>query len=572
MLEKYITPLLMSYVDKYIKNLSPNDLGVSLWGGDVLLKNLELKLDVLEQEFLFPVKFLSGRIHELKIHIPWTSLGSDSVVITLNTLECSLTYRPLEETKREAASTAEDEEDKESDSGISDASGQQAVAPSYVQLLTQRILNNVEIHVNNLIFKYIEDDIVLSVNIKSACMYTVNSEWSQAFSDVQSPELTLRRVIELVDLTICLDRNSASGRIEVYEEPVLYRAHINCRSLFTFPNVYSFSPSAIFVHVLCDDINLNISDQQFPALIVLLRRLYYLTNSSDTTKQVVHPAPPPVMSADEEGWIGWGWSMLGMAAYEDYGVSPAPPAEMLFNFSLFVKSFNISCTQVLAQRRKRSAKYQFTPFLNMKIRGLAMECVAKGYYYSHFTLGVCSLTANLSHHKEQMFVFGDVEVDTMSTLTEGSLFDLLPQLDYEDKRHATEEETLKFTKFRALWLCMLNIIPEFKQRPLDELDRLERNETELFEIRMVANKFTVFLNNSILNSLSLFFNSKTMWALFERLPAQPNPKRAVSTTRLHVMSHLSVTCLGATVYLSGSNVRLATFTFTFSFSFSCYVT
>ena len=30
-----------------------------------------------------------------------------------------------------------------------------------------------------------------------------------------------------------------------------------------------------------------------------------------------------------------------------------------------------------------------------------------------------------------MFVFGDVEVDTMSTLTEGSLFDLLPELDYE---------------------------------------------------------------------------------------------------------------------------------------------
>ena len=57
---------------------------------------------LLPQEFLFPVKFLSGRIHELKIHIPWTSLGSDSVVITLNTLECSLTYRPLQETKRGA--------------------------------------------------------------------------------------------------------------------------------------------------------------------------------------------------------------------------------------------------------------------------------------------------------------------------------------------------------------------------------------------------------------------------------------------------------------------------------------
>lgn len=135
-------------------------MGVSLWGGDVLLKNLELKLDVLEQEFLFPVRFLSGRIHELKIHIPWTSLGSDSVIITLNTLECSLTYRPIQTKKHgkvgiyifcyfiahdfklpiwlvDLEAQQEDTEDKESDSGISDASGQQAVAPSYVQLLTQ---------------------------------------------------------------------------------------------------------------------------------------------------------------------------------------------------------------------------------------------------------------------------------------------------------------------------------------------------------------------------------------------------------------------------------------------------
>ena len=49
MLESYITPILMSYVDKYIKNLKPSDLNLSLWGGDVSLTNLELNLDVLEK-------------------------------------------------------------------------------------------------------------------------------------------------------------------------------------------------------------------------------------------------------------------------------------------------------------------------------------------------------------------------------------------------------------------------------------------------------------------------------------------------------------------------------------------
>ncbi len=95
MFEKYLTPLLMSYVDKYIKNIRPDDLNLSLWGGDVVLKNLELRLDVLEQEAVFPVTFLSGRIHELIIHIPWSALASAPVQVTVNTLEFVLTTRQV---------------------------------------------------------------------------------------------------------------------------------------------------------------------------------------------------------------------------------------------------------------------------------------------------------------------------------------------------------------------------------------------------------------------------------------------------------------------------------------------
>ena len=49
MLESYIAPLFTGYVDKYIKNLKPEDLSLSLWGGDVVLNNLEINLDVLQQ-------------------------------------------------------------------------------------------------------------------------------------------------------------------------------------------------------------------------------------------------------------------------------------------------------------------------------------------------------------------------------------------------------------------------------------------------------------------------------------------------------------------------------------------
>ena len=40
---------------------------------------------------------------------------------------------------------------------------------------------------------------------------SVNNEWEQAFADIAPPEYCLRRVIELVDLTVCLDRTGPSG-------------------------------------------------------------------------------------------------------------------------------------------------------------------------------------------------------------------------------------------------------------------------------------------------------------------------------------------------------------------------
>lgn len=54
----------------------------------------------------------------------------------------------------------------------------------YVQSLIRRVVNNVNIVVNNLILKYVEDDIVLSVNITSAECYTVDDLWERAFMDI----------------------------------------------------------------------------------------------------------------------------------------------------------------------------------------------------------------------------------------------------------------------------------------------------------------------------------------------------------------------------------------------------
>ncbi len=59
-LESYITPLILSRVERYVKNVRSEDSQVSLWGGDAVLNNLDLKLDVLEEELRLPFRLVSG--------------------------------------------------------------------------------------------------------------------------------------------------------------------------------------------------------------------------------------------------------------------------------------------------------------------------------------------------------------------------------------------------------------------------------------------------------------------------------------------------------------------------------
>lgn len=55
-----------------------------LWEGQACFHNLELDLEALES--LVPFHFVSGHINELRIKVPWTSLGSSSVEVVIDTI------------------------------------------------------------------------------------------------------------------------------------------------------------------------------------------------------------------------------------------------------------------------------------------------------------------------------------------------------------------------------------------------------------------------------------------------------------------------------------------------------
>lgn len=286
MLESYLSPYLLSYVNKYIKNIKPEDLQVSLWGGDLVLAKLDLRLDVLEKELgNLPLSFLSGHIHELKIHIPWTSLGSEPAVITINTIQFVLKLKDAATGDNKSESTASSRGGEEEEPAVlqtkkpKHGAGSE-LTPSYIQSLTRRIANNVRIVINNLILKYVEEDIVLSVNVKSVETFAVNEAWEKAFVELALPELVLRRLCAFSDVTVCLDRRNASGKIDVYQEPVIFHWNLTTRVHMTFESLNARFANIIKASTFCEELHLSLSETQLPMyirLVQLLLALYYGT-------------------------------------------------------------------------------------------------------------------------------------------------------------------------------------------------------------------------------------------------------------------------------------------------------
>ena len=61
--------------------------------------------------------------------------------------------------------------------------------PGYIQTLINKVIYIIQIVCNNLILKYVEDDLVLSLNVRNVSYVSCNEAWSPAFSEFSLPDL-----------------------------------------------------------------------------------------------------------------------------------------------------------------------------------------------------------------------------------------------------------------------------------------------------------------------------------------------------------------------------------------------
>ena len=137
-LESYITPIILSQVDRYVKNIRAEDSQFSLWGGDAVFNNLDLRLDVLEEELHLPFSLVSGHIHELQIHVPWTRLHTEPIVLTINTIECVLKLPSDRATSVISSASSQDGNKADERKRSKRAKEEQTAPPGYIQGLIKK--------------------------------------------------------------------------------------------------------------------------------------------------------------------------------------------------------------------------------------------------------------------------------------------------------------------------------------------------------------------------------------------------------------------------------------------------
>jgi len=78
------------------------------------------------------------------------------------------------------------------------SSSEEEAAPGYIESLILKIGNNINVKIENLILKYVENDIVLSLNIKSIHLMPVSDEnWEIGWVEVTEEDPVVRRIINI---------------------------------------------------------------------------------------------------------------------------------------------------------------------------------------------------------------------------------------------------------------------------------------------------------------------------------------------------------------------------------------
>jgi len=192
MAKRLLLNVLVSVLGDYIEDLTEDNLKLGVWSGEIVLNDLRINRKIL-QKLGLPVSIVHGAVTSLTVIIPWASLETnpvrilaDGVYLQVNQLNVAdmngefMMKRAIEMKRFKL-----DEADKLVKGSLGGEVSEKDL--SYFQRLTATIVDNLEIQLTNLHFRY-EDDQLLpdvcfsaGVTLDSFSLKTRDQSWKEAF-------------------------------------------------------------------------------------------------------------------------------------------------------------------------------------------------------------------------------------------------------------------------------------------------------------------------------------------------------------------------------------------------------
>ena len=217
----------------------------------------------------------------------------------------------------------------------------------YMASLIAKILNNISVICNNIVLKFIEEDIVISMNIQHLSVHSADHRWRRAFIDISSTNVLFRKLINIIDFTICLDKRNSSGKIEFVQEPILYKCSMELKLYRMYNATTPTKLSLTRIDVQTNSLNLSISSQQFPMLLRLYDLIMALKSGRLQAKYSENLQTQPMTEGDEQGndesWIHWAWNMIpAILPDEELNEQFETGDKNIFELGIYVEDINLA--------------------------------------------------------------------------------------------------------------------------------------------------------------------------------------------------------------------------------------
>ncbi|XP_073012998.1 uncharacterized protein [Typha latifolia] len=228
MFEAHVLYLLRRYLGEYVEGLSIEALRISVWKGDVVLKDLKLKAEALNSLRL-PVTVKAGFVGTITLKVPWKSLGKEPVVVLIDRVFILAYPAPdgqiLKEEDREKLFQVKLQQIEEAETATLEATNRNSKAGpapsgnSWLGSLIATIIGNLKVTISNVHIRY-EDSIsnpghpfCSGVTLSKLAAVTMDENGNETF-DTSGALDRLRKSLELQRLAAYHDSDSLPWKLD----------------------------------------------------------------------------------------------------------------------------------------------------------------------------------------------------------------------------------------------------------------------------------------------------------------------------------------------------------------------